>query len=502
MTDASFVFHNIYRETIFGGEIYIMDINDAKNLIRDTVRIYLAKNEYGEYLIPFMKQRPIYMVGAPGIGKSAIIEQVAKEFNIPVVSFSMTHLTRDNAIGMPVIRKVAFGDYFREVTELTVSEIIAAVYHIIYDSKKNEGILFLDEINCVSDTLAPLMLLFLQYKKFGNSELPPGWVIVTAGNPPEYNKSVQEFDLATMDRLKYIYIDPDVNVWMVYARKHGVHGAISAFLESHKSMFYSTKMTDNGPEYVTARGWEDLSKALQLYEHCHLPVSLVLIRQYVTDLTISESFYEYYNVYTRYLTKRHRDSILAGYNTIPGLNVDTIDYENRLALINQILDALSKEFLMRYKYGTLRTYLNSVVTALTQAYSESGRANILGCMELEIDKLQKFIKQEEAGNTLSADMKHICLDTIDAFTYWKENYSNVKRTDVKELIYMISSDAAKRLQPLKELEENIPNHLQNADFFIKKHWGEKELSFYQSGLNSLKYKDWQAEKPADTVILG
>ena len=51
-----------------------------------------------------------------------------------------------------------------------------------------EGILFLDEINCVSETLAPMMLQFLQCKTFGNQQLPEGWIVVAAGNPPEYNK--------------------------------------------------------------------------------------------------------------------------------------------------------------------------------------------------------------------------------------------------------------------------------------------------------------------------
>ena len=60
----------------------------------------------------------------------------------------------------------------------------------------------LDEINCVSETLSPAMLLFLQYKVFGGHQIPEGWVVVTAGNPPRFNKSVREFDAATRDRLR------------------------------------------------------------------------------------------------------------------------------------------------------------------------------------------------------------------------------------------------------------------------------------------------------------
>lgn len=56
------------------------------------------------------------------------------------------------------------------------------------------------------------MLLFLQYKIFGNQSVPKGWVVVTAVNPPQYNKSVREFDVATLDRLKRIDITEDFPV--------------------------------------------------------------------------------------------------------------------------------------------------------------------------------------------------------------------------------------------------------------------------------------------------
>ena len=65
-----------------------------------------------------------------------------------------------------------------------------------------EGILFLDEINCVSETLAPVMLQLLQFKKFGTHKVPEGWIIVAAGNPPELNHAVREMDMASLDRVR------------------------------------------------------------------------------------------------------------------------------------------------------------------------------------------------------------------------------------------------------------------------------------------------------------
>ena len=56
-----------------------------------------------------------------------------------------------------------------------MSEIVASVYETMEATGKTEGILFLDEINCVSETLAPSMLQFLQYKTFGKHQIPQGW---------------------------------------------------------------------------------------------------------------------------------------------------------------------------------------------------------------------------------------------------------------------------------------------------------------------------------------
>ena len=55
-----------------------MNIKRAKQEIKDSIQAYLLKNEYGEYEIPVILQRPILLIGAPGIGKTQIMEQIAR----------------------------------------------------------------------------------------------------------------------------------------------------------------------------------------------------------------------------------------------------------------------------------------------------------------------------------------------------------------------------------------------------------------------------------------
>ena len=274
-----------------------MNINQAKEEVKNAVRVYLQKDEAGQYEIPVERQRPILLMGPPGIGKTAIMEQIAHELSVNLVAYTITHHTRQSAIGLPMISEKEFGGKMYSVTEYTMSEIIGAVYEQIEKSGVQEGILFLDEINCVSETLAPTMLQFLQYKVFGKHTVPEGWVIVTAGNPPEFNKAVREFDVVTLDRLKVIEVEADYPAWKKYAFDAGLHGSILNFLESNRDYFYGVETTAFGKNYVTARGWEDLSDIIKLYEESGKKVTESLVGQYIKNETVVNEYTAYYDLY-------------------------------------------------------------------------------------------------------------------------------------------------------------------------------------------------------------
>ena len=229
-------------------------------------------------------------MGPPGIGKTQVMEQVARECGVALVAYTITHHTRQSAVGLPFIRQRHYGDKDVSVTEYTMSEIISSVYAKMEATGLKEGILFIDEINCVSETLAPTMLQFLQCKTFGNQAVPAGWVIVAAGNPPEYNKSVRDFDIVTLDRVRRMDIEPDLQVWKDYARTAHIHSAILSYLDLHPQNFYQINADVDGTQFVTARGWEDLSNLLDTYESLGLQADEALIRQYLpvsyTHLTL------------------------------------------------------------------------------------------------------------------------------------------------------------------------------------------------------------------------
>ena len=124
-----------------------MNIKEAKEEIRNAIFAYFTKNEFGEYEIPIERQRPLFLMGPPGIGKTAIMEQISQELGVGLISYSMSHHTRQSALGLPYITTKIYGGKEVSVSEYTMSEIIASVYDMIADTGLEEGILFLDEVN-------------------------------------------------------------------------------------------------------------------------------------------------------------------------------------------------------------------------------------------------------------------------------------------------------------------------------------------------------------------
>ena len=377
-----------------------MDIKRAKEEVRNTVRAYLAKDAFGQYEIPAVHQRPVLLIGPPGIGKTAIMEQVARECGINLVSYSITHHTRQSAIGLPFIEKRTYGGHEYSVTEYTISEIIASMYDRMEQTGIREGILFLDEINCVSETLAPAMLQFLQAKTFGAHRVPEGWIIAAAGNPPEYNKSVREFDIVTLDRVKKIVTEENYAVWREYALAQGVHPAILAYLDIRPEHFYRVQRSVDGMQFVTARGWEDLSRLIAVYETLGLAVDEAVVAQYLQHPAIAKDFAAYLELYRRYEAEYDAERILCG-QTPPKVmaRVQKAGFDERLSVIGLLLDKLCGKFRAFYEQDAQTVELYEVLKAAKPG-PQTADGTLLAHLTQETEKREADLsRQEAAGQT-------------------------------------------------------------------------------------------------------
>ena len=450
-----------------------MNIKDAKTQIKNAMQAYFTKDEYGNYVIPVHKQRPVFLMGPPGIGKTAIMEQIASEMGVGLLTYSMTHHTRQSALGLPFIEhKVYQGQEF-DISEYTMSEIIASVYELMENTGIREGILFLDEINCVSETLTPIMLQFLQYKVFGRHRVPEGWIVVTAGNPPEYNQSVREFDIVTWDRLKRIDCEPDFEVWKEYAISTGVHPSVITYLEIRPNDFYSIESTVDGKTFVTARGWDDLSQMIILYELNGITVDEKLVRQYVQNPQIAKRFAVYYDLFNKYKSDYQVEAILAGESSEDIIKrAKAASFDERVSFTGLLSDAVSREMKRVTDKDAMVKNLLQTLKIFKKESAEHAPSEVMS--KLIAGKEEELSKGRKAG-TLSQDDAHILIDEIDALTREMNQIAGVN--DGKEAFAIVKKDFDSIVAALKDDARQVREELSNMFRFCEEAFGEGQELF-------------------------
>lgn len=449
-----------------------MNIKQAKEQIRFAVKSYFTKDEHGEYLIPIERQRPVFLMGPPGIGKTAIMEQIASELGVGLVTYSMTHHTRQSALGLPFIVQKNYGGREYSVSEYTMSEIIAAVYERIENDGAKEGILFLDEINCVSETLAPSMLQFLQYKVFGTHRVPDGWIVVTAGNPPEYNNSVREFDIVTWDRLKRIDVEPDFDVWKEYALSKGVHPAITSFLEIKKDCFYSIETTVDGKRFVTARGWVDLSDMIKLYEKNGFKVDQSLVIQYLQNRKIAREFTVYYDLFVKYRSDYQVEKILDG--AAPqeiAARAANARFDERLSVLALLFDAVLAQASSVAATEKMLAVLMNGIKASRGKMMSGGPEQVIAVLKNQAEKLTSDAqKARRAGMMSGEDAKAAfsaaaaLMDMADAVQVQNPPGSSASFAIIKQMFDDTTNGMKKTAVRVKE-------QMNNALLFCEKAFG-------------------------------
>jgi hypothetical protein len=452
-----------------------MNIREAKEEVKNAVRAYLEKDEAGQFEIPVERQRPILLMGPPGIGKTAIMEQIAHELNINLVSYTITHHTRQSAIGLPKISEKEFGGKKYSVTEYTMSEIVASVYDQIEKSGISEGILFLDEINCVSETLAPTMLQFLQYKTFGSHKVPDGFIIVTAGNPARFNKSVRDFDIVTLDRVRQINIEEDFDAWKDYAYKAGIHGAIMAYLEIKKDNFYSIKTDVDGRSFVTARGWEDLSRVIKVHEKLGIAVDEKLCAQYLQNKDVAGDFATYYELYLKYNELYKIPDILEGRFPKDKKSIREGSFDEKLSIIGLLTDALMDEF-RDYAH---RQAVQKLLFEQIKAGAVSAGVDALWS-EFDRKKEAQLLDREEERNLLAA-IKALseCVQMIKASGKAEsaardEGAEKVEGDDLSIALDMARTWFTDRENRRQEDMKKTGEHLTNSFDFMEQTFGDPQ----------------------------
>ena len=330
------------------------------------------------------------------------------------------------------------------------------------------------------------MLQFLQYKIFGRHRVPDGWIVVTAGNPPEYNNSVREFDIVTWDRLKKMEIEPDFDVWKEYAYKRNIHPAIMTYLEIRKSDFYVVETSVDGKTFVTARGWVDLSDMIKLYEKNGFKVTETLTAQYLQNRKIAKEFAVYYDLFNKYRSDYQIDKILdgkAGDEIIQ--RAKAAQFDERLSLLGLILDALNENFIEVSLTEKMMLQLMTDIKTQKIQLQTADHEKATDIIEKLIISATEKISRGKAANAMSDnDVRALKKEIIVLENMVKALKETAGENAGKQSFDLVNALFTAENKNLKALAFDAGKDLSNAFKFLENTFEDQELVIFVTELTA------------------
>jgi hypothetical protein len=197
-----------------------------------------------EFLLNVAPLRPVFIWGPPGIGKSSLVERFARDVGMDCVSLLGSQLAPEDLIGVPRIED--------GVSRFCPPAQIA---------RKAPYCLFLDELNACSHEVQRAFYSLIADKRIGEFELPPGSVVIGAGNRAEDAAIVKPMSSALINRMAHVQLRADAGDWMAWAMEAGLHPVVLDYIRLRPDHLWSKPQRHEEP-FSTPRAWHILSDAL------------------------------------------------------------------------------------------------------------------------------------------------------------------------------------------------------------------------------------------------
>ena len=301
---------------------------------------------------------------------------------------------------------------------------------------------------------------------------------MAAGNPPEYNKSVRDFDVVTLDRIKKIDVDVNYDVWKEYAYQADIHPAILAYLEIRRDYFYRMETTVDGRVFATARGWEDLSQLLKTYEKLGKKADREVVHQYIQHWKIAKDFANYLELYRKYKKDYGLEKIIEGVYTKDTLErLQYAAFDERLSVVNMLIGRLGtcfKEYFLKDRFVTiLYDYL--------KLYKSNLQIDLVVCEARE--KYEKLRKEEQMTKQEDHVRKQV-LDTLESY----EQLTKEEHLDGEAAFECVKELFGNEVAGREELTEHTLAALEYAFEFMEDAFGDsQEMVSFVTELNTNYY---------------
>lgn len=236
----------------------VRNINATK-LKDDILKLYRSKDRGG-------RAKPIFIYGAPGIGKTQIVGQAAVELGVPVLKMDLQFMNPEDFLGIPSTHEVRPVKMENGVLKDTGAGFTRTNPPRILPQDNGPegkgGIIFMDEMNRANKIVLGSIMQFVQEGRIGEYQLPDKWVIVAAGNRPE-EAEVADFDFALADRFSIKNYVPELTTWAEWAAKNEkILPELVSFLRFNDDLFHYLDADKKSLNYPSPRSWSDAALIL------------------------------------------------------------------------------------------------------------------------------------------------------------------------------------------------------------------------------------------------
>ncbi|WP_161490774.1 ATP-binding protein [Methanonatronarchaeum thermophilum] len=214
---------------------------------KDTLRKLVSYSLDGDGNAP-----PVFLWGGPGIGKSAIIQQIVSELGMDVEeNFIDLRLTQLDPVDLRGLPKLDSDEFVRW-----------SIPHFL--PRDGKGVLFLDELNLAPGAVQNAAYQLILDRQLGEYKMPSRWVIISAGNRPEDRAGVNPMKSPLSNRFIHWEVETNIEDWKDWAYKNDVDERVIGFLNFKPEMLYQFQPEQSEHAFPTPRTWERVSQLLEI----------------------------------------------------------------------------------------------------------------------------------------------------------------------------------------------------------------------------------------------
>lgn len=209
--------------------------------------ITVTPGQLPDVLLHVAVVRPVFVWGAPGIGKSSLVRQFAGSLGLDCVTLVGTQLAAEDLIGVPELRDGR--------SRFAPPETIA---------RDEPYCLFLDELNASTPEVQKAFYSLILDRRIGSYALPPGSIVIGAGNRSTDNALARPMASALVNRLVHVHLRASVDDWLAWAAGAAIHPWIVDYLSERPDQLW-VEPPKVEEVFSTPRSWHMLSDALRSY---------------------------------------------------------------------------------------------------------------------------------------------------------------------------------------------------------------------------------------------